>query len=104
MTEKKQGRRPHHLADWMASKGWIAADLARESDLDKGMISKYLDGATPAPSSQQKLAKALGTTPEGLFRHPDESWVVEFLAGRGYKQVRRIKATMETAFPTKGDD
>lgn len=101
MIDKKQGSRPHHLGDWMASKGWIAADLARESGVDKSMISKYLDGATPLAPSQRKLAKALGTTPEGLFRHPDESWVVDFLAGRRTDEVKRIKDTLETAFPKK---
>ena len=82
----------------------IAADLSRELGIDKGLISRWLDEekpATPSRAWQMKLAKFFGTTPGGLFRHPDEEWFSGFFAGRDKGEVERMKSTLEAAFPRR---
>lgn len=99
---KKQGRRPHCLCQWMERKSVIQADLARATGLDPSLISRWLDQdnpSTPGPQSQHKLAAYFGTTPAGLFRHPDEQWMMEFLANRTPEELERIKAMLTLAFP-----
>lgn len=97
----KQPRRPHHIRDWAELRNMKAAEIARAIDADKSLVSRWFAGATPTTDYQDKLAALFGTTPEGLFRHPDDDWLTRFFADRSREEVERIKATMETAFPRK---
>jgi len=97
--QKKQGRRPHFLREWMDSKELRAVDLSEELNIDKSIISRWLAGATPSADKQRILADFFGCEPEGLFRHPDEDWMARELRGRPREEIERIKQTIRTAFP-----
>jgi transcriptional regulator with XRE-family HTH domain len=47
------------LAD-MATRGWIAADLAREADVSEASVSRFLSGRYQSPRIAKRLAMALG--------------------------------------------
>lgn len=97
----KQGRRPHYIPDWATSAGMSQADLARAVGADKSNVSNWFSGTTPQEGWQKKLADLFDTTPEGLFRHPDEAWFAEFFSGRPRDEIDRMKATLSAAFPKK---
>ena len=97
----KQPKRPHHLADWMAYKGVTAADITRETGIDKSSISRWLDGTTPGEENQERLAAFFHCERESLFRHPDDDWLARFFKGRAKEEVERAKALLEAAFPLK---
>ena len=102
VTALKQGRRPHYVREWAERRGVRQGDIVREIGADKSLVSRWFRDTLPATPSapwQKKLAQYFGVTPEALFRHPDEDWVANFLAGRKPEEIDRIKATMETAFP-----
>lgn len=97
----KQGRRPHYIPDWAASAGLSQADLARAVGADKSNVSNWFGGTTPQEGWQKKLADLFETTPDGLFRHPDEAWFVEFFSGRSRDEIDRMKAMLNAGFPKK---
>ena len=101
IRQPKQGRRPHFIPEHAAAKGYKQRDIVKLIDADKGQVSRWFAGATPLEEWQEKLARLLGTTPDGLFKHPDEAWLANFMAGRSEKQVEKIKATLEAAFPDR---
>lgn len=95
----KQPRRPHYIAEWMERRNLKAIDLAKELGADKGLVSRWLDGASPGTDWQEKLGAFFGCGRDGIFRHPDEDWLKRFFEGRKADEVARIKATLEAAFP-----
>jgi hypothetical protein len=97
----KQPRRPHYIREWADLRGYKAVEIARAIDADKSLVSRWFGGATPTVDYQERLGQLFSTTPEGLFRHPDDDWLTRFFADRSREEVERIKATMETAFPRK---
>jgi len=98
----KQPRRPHFLKEWMEARGNIkAADLAREINADKSLVSRWLDGSTPGVEYQEKLAAFFHCEPESIFRHPDDDWLTRFFRDRDREEIDRIKSSMEMAFPKK---
>ena len=97
----KQPRRPHFIPQWAEARGLNQADISREIDVDKSVVSRWFSGSTPTEAHQRSLAALFHTTREGLFRHPDDDWLTRFFADRSREEVERIKATMETAFPRK---
>lgn len=47
-----------------------APDLARRARVTAATVSRILDGTdNPCPTTQQRLAHALGVTPTDLYRH-----------------------------------
>ena len=99
--QQKQGGIPHFIPAWANALGMSQADIVKATGADKGSVSKWFNGSTPFPKWQKELARIFGTTPEGLFRHPDEMWMAGFLSERPKAEVDRIKATLEAAFPKK---
>lgn len=97
----RQPSRPHHIPEWAAARRLSQADLARELDADKSVVSRWYSGATPSKEYQDKLAALFGTDPESLFRHPDDDWLAKFFRDRSRDEIERIKATLETAFPRR---
>lgn len=97
----KQPRRPHYIREWADLRGLKAVEIARAIEADKSLVSRWFGGATPTVEYQARLSALFGTTPEGLFRHPDDDWLTRFFADRSREEVERIKRTMETAFPRK---
>lgn len=100
----KQPRRPHFIEEWAQSRGLTQAQLARELDADKGLVSRWYNGASPGTEWQRKLAAFFDCEPESLFRHPDDDWMAQFFADRSRDEIEKIKKTLEAAFPKTGTD
>jgi hypothetical protein len=98
-SSTKQPRRPHFIADWMQRRSLSPAELSRQTGPDPGLISRWLRGASPSEPWQEKLGEFFVCGRDGIFRHPDEEWIVHFLKGRSAEEVERIKLTLEIAFP-----
>ena len=97
----KQPRRPHYIPEWAEARGLSQADLARELDADKSVVSRWFSGTTPGVEWQEKLAALFHCEPESLFRHPDDDWFARFFADRSRDELERIKRTLENAFPRR---
>lgn len=95
----KQPRRPHYIESWAELRGLKQIDLAKLLDCDRGLVSRWFNGASPSVDYQQRLADLFGCEPDGIFRHPDEDWMKRFFEGRQKDEIERIKATLEAAFP-----
>jgi transcriptional regulator with XRE-family HTH domain len=102
MQQSKQPRRPHYIEEWTKTKGWRQADLARELDADKGLVSRWFAGGTPGVDWQEKLAALFSIKPEDLFSAPSERWFREFIRGRTDEEIDHIKRSLEVTFPRKG--
>lgn len=97
----KQPRRPHFIDVWATSRGLSQADLARQLNADKSIVSRWYSGTSPGDDWQKRLAEFFGCEPEALFRHPDEEWLRQFFAGRSEAEVEHIKRSLEVLFPRK---
>lgn len=97
----RQPKRPHHIPDWAELRGKSQAEIARDLEADKSVVSRWFSGATPSEDWQLKLADYFGCDRESLFRHPNEDWLARFFRDRSNEEVERIKATLEAAFPRK---
>lgn len=97
---QKQPRRPHFIQAWMDKRGVKAAELARELDVDKSLVSRWLKGSSPSVPHQEKLAAFFHCEPESIFRHPDDDWLARFFRNRPDEEIERIKAMLEMTFPT----
>jgi transcriptional regulator with XRE-family HTH domain len=74
-TKEAVGQRIHKL---MLAKGWTQADLSRHSELTKDSISTYIRGkVAPTPLSCQKLARALGVSPDEFATNPIAQAIAE---------------------------
>lgn len=98
---QKQPRRPHYIAEWADARGLKQADLAKELNADKSLVSRWFHGSTPGIDWQEKLAAFFAVEPEALFRHPDDDWLARFLQNRPRDEIDRIKNTLEAAFPRR---
>ena len=109
--QNKQPVRRHFLNEWLEAKGMDAPELLdllndpeRSMDLktiEKSQVYRWIKGQMPQPAQQERIAAVLGIAPEALLRPPDYDWIARFMEGRSQDEVRRIKATLENAFPKK---
>lgn len=100
--KSRQPRRPHFIPEWAERRGLNQADLARELEADKSVVSRWFSGTTPGVEWQERLAALLTDgDEESLFRHPDDDWLSKFFRDRSRDEIERIKATLEAAFPRR---
>lgn len=97
----KQPRRPHFIPEWAEARGLTQADLARELDADKSVVSRWFNGTTPGLEWQEKLAALFHCEPDAIFRHPDDDWLSKFFRDRSREELERMKTMLEAAFPTQ---
>lgn len=65
LDKKEFGKRLYSL---MRERGWSQSDLARESDIPRDAISRYIRAASlPEPKNLEKLAVALRMSPNDLL-------------------------------------
>lgn len=65
LTKQEFGRRLYQL---MIAKGWRQSELARRADIQRDSVSTYVRGVTwPSQINLEKLAKALGVSPNDLL-------------------------------------
>jgi hypothetical protein len=99
---RKQPRRPHFIPEWAERRGFESqADLAKELDAEKSVVSRWYAGASPSEEYQAKLAALFHCDPEAIFRHPDDDWLAKFFKDRSADEVDRMKNMLEAAFPLK---
>jgi transcriptional regulator with XRE-family HTH domain len=97
----KQPRRPHFIPEWAETRRLTQADLARELDADKSVISRWFSGSTPSLEYQERLAALFACEPASLFRHPDDDWLSRFFTRRSREEIDKMKQMLEIAFPQK---
>ena len=70
------------LAEWMHERGVDLSDLLASSSLDRKILEAILNGRyTPSPQQRQRVAAALGITPEQIrWGHTNP---VEHIYGHG---------------------
>lgn len=98
-SASKQPRRPHFIEAWADLKGVSQAQLARDLDVDKSLVSRWYAGSSPGMESQKKLAAYFGCEPDALFQHPNADWIRRFLDGRSQDEIDRIRKSLELIFP-----
>lgn len=98
---KKQPRRPHYIKEWAQTLGLSQTELAEAIEADKSQVTRWYKGASPSEDYQNRLASLFDCPVESIFRHPDEAWLTEFIAGRDQDEINRIKAMLEAGFPRK---
>lgn len=99
-TDKNPPRR-HYIVEWAEHRQLSQADISRELGVNKGTVSKWFGGAVPRDDWLQPLAELLNTTPDGIFRDPQEDWITRFFRERSAEEKQRAMQILEAAFPPK---
>jgi transcriptional regulator with XRE-family HTH domain len=95
------GNRIHFIVEWAEKRGLSQADIVREIGADKSVVSRWFSGSLPSEKYLEPLAGLFATDVNGLFRHPEDDWMLRFLRERSIDELNRIRATLELAFPRK---
>lgn len=75
LTKQDFAKRLYRL---MLKRGWNQSELARRADLPRDSVSTYIRAKVmPTPQSAERLARALGVTPEELLPNHVESAIEE---------------------------
>jgi transcriptional regulator with XRE-family HTH domain len=75
LTKQEFAKRLYRL---MLKRGWNQSELARRADLPRDSVSTYIRAKVmPTPQSAERLASALGVTPEELLPNYVESAIEE---------------------------
>lgn len=99
---QKQPNRPHFIQEWAERRGYEnQTQLATALEVDKSVVSRWYNGASPMRDSQERLAALFHIEPESLFRHPDDDWIARFFKNRSREEIERMKQMLELAFPPR---
>lgn len=82
----KTPQRIHFIPEWAEKRGLKQADIARELDVEKGLVSKWFRGTLPKFDYLERLSSLLATDVSGLFRHPDDDWLSQFFKDKTEEQ------------------
>lgn len=96
--------RIHYIPEWAERRHLTQADLVRELGVDKGLVSRWFSGTVPTEKWLEPLAGVLSTDVHGLFRHPDEDWIANFLRGKTEEERERLRNIIQNAFPKTGTE
>lgn len=105
VTQIHKGKTPvrrHYVREWAAKYGVKKAEIARQTGADKSLVGKWInDGVLPGEPYLAQLAVLFDTTPEALFRLPEEDWIARFFKERlqNIEERERAVTLLETAFP-----
>lgn len=98
--------RRHFLAEWLGAKGLKPADFLRLLNADptlpeinKTQVYRWIEGQTPQPAMQKRIAATLKIEPGALMRNPDAEWLADFFEGRTDEERARIKQVLELSWP-----
>ena len=95
----KQPRRPHYIEEWAEVRGLSLADIARELEADKSVVSRWFSGTSPGLEYQARLAALFHLDdPEMLFRHPNEDWFARFMRRLTPDKRERAKEVLRAMF------
>jgi hypothetical protein len=98
----KTPTRIHFIVEWAEKRGLSQADIVREIGADKSVVSRWFSGSLPSEKYLEPLAGLFSTEVVGLFRHPEDDWMMKFLQERSLDELNRIRSTLEIAFPRTG--
>lgn len=97
----KQPNRIHFIVEWAEKRQLSQADIVRELGADKSVVSRWFSGSLPSEKYLEPLAALFSTSVSGLFRHPDDDWLLRFMQERSIDEITRMKNMLELAFPDK---
>ena len=97
----KLPQRIHLIVEWAEKRNLSQADIVREVGADKSVVSRWFSGSLPSEKYLEPLAGIFHTDINGLFRHPEDDWMLRFLQERSLEELSRIRTTLEAAFPKK---
>lgn len=96
----KEPQRIHFIVEWAEKRHLSQADIVREVGADKSVVSRWFSGTLPSEKYLQPLAELFATEVTGLFRHPDDDWMLRFMRERSRDELERMRRMLEAAFPT----
>lgn len=94
----KAPQRIHFIPEWAEKRHLKQADIARDVDADKGLVSKWFKGTLPKQEYLERLAALFGTDVPGLFRHPDDDWLAQFFLDRTEEQKEKAISMLKLLF------
>lgn len=89
----------HYISAWAEKRNIIQADFVKSLGVDKGTVSRWFDGKMPDETNLPRIAAFLDINIDDLFRPPEDDWIRRFFYNRSVDELKRIKATLEAAFP-----
>ncbi len=99
--DHSKGFRLHYIPEWAAKRKMDQAKISRELDINKGTVSKWFKGALPSEANLPRIAALFTCEIDELFRMPGDNWLATLLRGRSEDEQKRMKKTLEAAFPPK---
>lgn len=104
----RQPSRPHFIAAWLIMADAQPRELMHFTGADKSLVSRWFNGTSPSKKYQIKIVEFLrmklhlaSLEPDAIFRDPNLEWIAQFVRGRDVDEMKRIRSTLETAFPRK---
>lgn len=94
--------RIHFIPEWAEKRNLSQADVAREVEADKSLVSRWFSGIVPRSEYLERLAALFGTDVHGLFRHPDEDWLARFLRDKSEAQREQAIEMLKVLFKDMG--
>lgn len=98
------GQSLHFIAAWAEKRELKQADFVRSLGVDKGTVSRWFVGKMPDETNLPRIAAYLSVGIDDLFRPPEDDWIRRFFYNRSVSELKRIKATLEAAFPRQNLD
>lgn len=102
----KESYRIHYIVEWADKRNLSRADISREIDADKSLVTRWFQGKTPKAEYLEKLAALFGTDVKGLYRHPDDDWIARFFRDRTEEQKEKaiqMLTLLNSATPEQAD-
>lgn len=96
--QDKAPHRLHFIPEWAEKRNLSQADIVRELDADKGLVSRWFAGTLPKQEYLERLAALFRTDVNGLFHHPDDDWLAKFFRDKTEEQKERAIDMLKLLF------
>lgn len=109
MGRKRKTREPHQpslhfIVEWADKRGLKPVDFVNALGVDKGTVSRWFAGKLPHEDNIPRIAAFLEISIDDLFRLPGDDWMQRFFHNRSIEEIKRMRDTLEAAFPRKSDE
>jgi transcriptional regulator with XRE-family HTH domain len=94
--------RIHYIVEWAEKRGLSQADIVREIGADKSLVSRWFSGMLPKEDYLMRLAALFGTDVHGLFRDPEDDWLLKFFRDKSDAQRERAIEMLQIFFKENG--
>jgi transcriptional regulator with XRE-family HTH domain len=96
----KTPKRFHFIPEWAEHRGMKQADISREGNFDKGLVSRWWQGVVPTPNNLAILAAMLTDDDiSSLFRDPYDDWLAKLFRDKTEKQKELALNVLISMFP-----